>query len=64
MTRHQSSKVLDKYKEKLDQKAKQQGLNNVDELKEAYSDKIQELRVILHADISINTFETRRLQVL
>lgn len=44
LSRHQSSKVLDKYKEKLDQKAKEKGLNNVDELKEVYSAKIQELR--------------------
>ena len=44
VSRHQSDKVLDKYRQKLDQKAKQQGLNNVDELKEAYSEKIQELR--------------------
>ena len=44
LSRHQSGKVLDKYKEKLDQKAKQEGLNNVDELKEAYSNKIKEFR--------------------
>jgi ATP synthase mitochondrial F1 complex assembly factor 1 len=44
LSRHQSNKVLDKYRQKLDQKAKEQGLSNVDELKEVYSDKIQELR--------------------
>ena len=44
VSQHQPSKVLDKYREKLDQKAKEEGLKNVDELKEAYSDKIQELR--------------------
>lgn len=37
-------KVLEKYKQKLDQKAREQGLKNVDELKEAYQDKIKELR--------------------
>ena len=37
-------RVLQKYQEKLDQKAREKGLNNVDELKEVYSDKIQQLR--------------------
>lgn len=37
-------KFIDKYKEKLDQKAREKGLKNVDELKEAYAQKIQELR--------------------
>jgi ATP synthase mitochondrial F1 complex assembly factor 1 len=36
--------VQEKYRAKLEQKARERGLNNVDELKEAYSDKIQELR--------------------
>ena len=45
VSQHQRSKaVQDKYKEKLDQKAKERGLKNVDELKEVYSDKITELR--------------------
>lgn len=43
-THQQSEKVLERYKAKLDQKAKEKGLHNVDELKEVYSDKIQELR--------------------
>lgn len=44
VSQHQANKVLDKYKEKLDQKAKEKGLKDVEELKEAYSDKIQKLR--------------------
>jgi ATP synthase F1 complex assembly factor 1 len=36
--------VLDKYREKLDQKAKEAGVKDVEELKEVYSDKIKELR--------------------
>lgn len=39
-----SNPVLDRYKHKLNQKAKQEGKENVEELKEAYSDKIKELR--------------------
>jgi len=38
------NRVLNKYKDKLDQKAKEQGLRDADELKEAYSDKIKEYR--------------------
>ncbi|KAH8665229.1 F1F0 ATP synthase assembly protein-like protein Atp11 [Tricladium varicosporioides] len=37
----QSDRVLDKYKEKLTQKAKQEGLRDINELKEVYKDKIQ-----------------------
>ncbi|KAJ4300874.1 hypothetical protein N0V90_002962 [Kalmusia sp. IMI 367209] len=37
-------RILAKYKDKLESKAKQEGLNDVSELKEAYKDKIQELR--------------------
>ncbi|KAK3712552.1 hypothetical protein LTR37_008995 [Vermiconidia calcicola] len=44
LSQHQQKKVLEKYKEKLDRKAKEKGLKDVDELKEVYSDKIQELR--------------------
>ncbi|KAF2720260.1 ATP11-domain-containing protein [Polychaeton citri CBS 116435] len=43
-THQQHQKVLDKYKEKLDQKAREKGLKNVDELKEVYADKIEDLR--------------------
>ena len=39
-----STQVQDKYKEKLDEKARKAGYNNVDELKEAFQDKIQRLR--------------------
>merc|ERR1711939_1106031 len=41
---HRQQAVYDKYKDKLAQKAKQQGFKNVDELKEANADKIRELR--------------------
>ena len=45
VSQHQApKKVLDKYKDRLDRKAKEEGLENVDELKEAYSDKIKELK--------------------
>ena len=44
VSQHQSLKILDKYREKLDQKAKEAGVKDVEELKEAYSDKIKELR--------------------
>ncbi|KAG9934723.1 hypothetical protein KCU96_g21540, partial [Aureobasidium melanogenum] len=36
-------RVLDKYKAKLEQKAKQEGHADVDKLKSAYKDKIVEL---------------------
>ncbi|KAK4546172.1 hypothetical protein LTR36_002309 [Oleoguttula mirabilis] len=39
-----SDRVLEKYKERLEQKAKEQGLKDVDELKQAHVDKIKELR--------------------
>lgn len=42
--RHNSSEVLNKYKAKLEEKAKKEGKQNVDELKEAYRDKIDTLR--------------------
>lgn len=41
---HRQQAVYDKYKDKLAQKAKQQGYKSVDELKEANADKIRELR--------------------
>ena len=45
VSQHQRpDKVVDKYKDKLDQKAKEEGLKGVDELKEVYSDKIKEFR--------------------
>ncbi|EMC91271.1 hypothetical protein BAUCODRAFT_80461 [Baudoinia panamericana UAMH 10762] len=45
VTSHQRPNVIqEKYREKLEQKAREQGLSNVDELKEVYSDKIKELR--------------------
>nr|POE63140.1 protein atp11, mitochondrial [Quercus suber] len=39
-----SDKVLEKYRQKLDQKAREHGLKDVEELKDVYQDKIQELR--------------------
>ncbi|KAK5124034.1 hypothetical protein LTR85_002231 [Meristemomyces frigidus] len=39
-----SDRVLEKYREKLEQKAKEQGLKDIDELKQAHLDKIKELR--------------------
>lgn len=39
-----TERVLAKYKDKLESKAKKEGLCDVSELKEAYKDKIQELR--------------------
>lgn len=44
LTRQKSSSVLDRYQSKLQQKAKAEGKNNVDELKDAYKDKITSLR--------------------
>ncbi|KAJ5092032.1 hypothetical protein NUU61_006902 [Penicillium alfredii] len=41
---HDPNNVLDKYRAKLDQKAKQEGHESIESLKEAYSDKIQDLR--------------------
>ncbi|TVY92386.1 Protein ATP11, mitochondrial [Lachnellula willkommii] len=40
----QSNRVLEKYKEKLDQKAKEEGLRDIRELKEVYKDKIEHQR--------------------
>ncbi len=50
--------VQEKYKQKLNQKAKEQGLDTVDELKEAYSDKITQLRkkaIVPGADAPLST---------
>ncbi|EFR02334.1 ATP11 [Nannizzia gypsea CBS 118893] len=44
ITTHQSSQVLDKYKDKLARKAKEEGHDSVTSLKEAYKEKIQEVR--------------------
>ncbi|OQE44243.1 hypothetical protein PENCOP_c002G06376 [Penicillium coprophilum] len=41
---HDPKYVLDKYRSKLDQKAKEEGHESVESLKEAYDKKIQELR--------------------
>ncbi|KAH7131956.1 ATP11 protein-domain-containing protein [Dendryphion nanum] len=43
-THHNEERILSKYKDKLDQKAKQEGLKDVSELKEAYKEKITKLR--------------------
>ncbi|KAK4992655.1 hypothetical protein LTR66_003489 [Elasticomyces elasticus] len=42
-THPRPDRIIDKYREKLDQKAKEQGLNDIDELKAAYKDKIASL---------------------
>ncbi|OTB06680.1 hypothetical protein M426DRAFT_318741 [Hypoxylon sp. CI-4A] len=42
-TTQASHKVTEKYREKLDRKAREEGLNGIGELKEAYKDRIQEL---------------------
>ncbi|KFY76677.1 hypothetical protein V499_03742 [Pseudogymnoascus sp. VKM F-103] len=44
VTHAQPDRVLEKYKEKLAKKAKAEGLSDVNELKEAYKDKITELK--------------------
>ncbi|KAJ5826030.1 hypothetical protein N7474_003168 [Penicillium riverlandense] len=41
---HDPNHVLDKYRSKLDQKAKQEGHQSIESLKDAYSEKIQEFR--------------------
>ncbi|KAL9117273.1 MAG: hypothetical protein Q9187_006195 [Circinaria calcarea] len=43
-THRQPDRVIEKYKEKLDRKAREKGLKSVDELKEVYKDKIQSLK--------------------
>ncbi|KAJ5994153.1 hypothetical protein N7451_009877 [Penicillium sp. IBT 35674x] len=42
---HDPNHILDRYRSKLDQKAKQEGHDSIESLKEAYSEKIQDLRV-------------------
>ncbi|KAK1969911.1 ATP11 protein [Colletotrichum eremochloae] len=41
-TTQQPRTVVEKYRAKLEQKARQEGVSNIDELKAAYADKIQE----------------------
>ncbi|KAA8642080.1 hypothetical protein EYZ11_005627 [Aspergillus tanneri] len=43
-THHDSQQVLDRYRSKLNQKAQQEGHENIDSLKEAYKEKIDDLR--------------------
>jgi len=43
-TTQESRSVLEKYRDKLDRKAKEEGLPDIDSLKKAYSDKIEKLR--------------------
>ncbi|EXJ96248.1 hypothetical protein A1O1_01374 [Capronia coronata CBS 617.96] len=43
-THRDQERILDRYREKLEQKAKQEGLDSVSSLKEAYKDKIQEYK--------------------
>ncbi|KAI9924059.1 hypothetical protein ASPWEDRAFT_26339 [Aspergillus wentii DTO 134E9] len=43
-THHDPKHVLDKYRAKLDQRAKEEGHDSVDSLKDAYKDKIHDLR--------------------
>lgn len=43
-THNTEDRVLAKYRDKLESKAKQEGLGDVSELKQAYKDKIEELR--------------------
>lgn len=45
LTTHQTrDRIINRYKEKLDQKAKQEGHDDIDQLTEAYKDKIRDLR--------------------
>ncbi|KAJ9623749.1 hypothetical protein H2204_011151 [Knufia peltigerae] len=43
-THRDSSRILDRYKDKLDQKAKQEGHESISSLKEAYAEKINEYK--------------------
>ncbi|KAE8448312.1 hypothetical protein EG329_009556 [Mollisiaceae sp. DMI_Dod_QoI] len=51
----QSDRILAKYKEKLDRKAKEEGLRDINELKEVYKDKIQDLKKKASIQIPIGT---------
>ncbi|RYN40979.1 hypothetical protein AA0112_g2459 [Alternaria arborescens] len=44
VTHDSQERILAKYKEKLEHKAREKGLRDLDELKEQYKDKIEELR--------------------
>lgn len=44
VTQQASERVTDRYKDLLEKKAKKEGLQDVNQLKEAYKDKIQDLR--------------------
>ncbi|PBP17316.1 F1 ATPase assembly protein 11 [Diplocarpon rosae] len=50
----QSDRVIDKYKEKLAKKAKEEGLRDINELKEVYKDKIQHLKKKASIPIPLN----------
>ncbi|CAD6441485.1 68add0c8-ef21-4522-90c9-101910c3229d [Sclerotinia trifoliorum] len=50
----QSDRILEKYREKLDQKAKEQGLRDLNELKGAYKTKIEELKKKATVTIPVN----------
>ncbi|PGG99050.1 ATP synthase mitochondrial F1 complex assembly factor 1 [Blastomyces parvus] len=43
-THHDSNRVIDRYKDKLDRKAKQEGYSSISALQEAYQDKIKDLK--------------------
>ncbi|KAF8847862.1 ATP11-domain-containing protein [Acephala macrosclerotiorum] len=50
-----ADKILAKYREKLDRKAKEEGLRDINELKEVYKDKIQTLKKKASIPIPIGT---------
>ncbi|KAF7551630.1 hypothetical protein G7Z17_g4863 [Cylindrodendrum hubeiense] len=52
-TTRPSQAILDKYRAKLDQKAKNEGLSSIDELKVAYADKIEAERLANAIDEAI-----------
>ncbi|EEQ91927.1 hypothetical protein RJZ56_007553 [Blastomyces dermatitidis] len=43
-THHDSNRVIDRYKDKLDRKAKEEGYSSISSLQEAYQDKIKDLK--------------------
>ncbi|OJD15613.1 hypothetical protein AJ78_04133 [Emergomyces pasteurianus Ep9510] len=43
-THHDPNRVIDKYRDKLNRKAKEEGYSSISSLKEAYQDKIKDLR--------------------
>ncbi|OJJ42910.1 hypothetical protein ASPZODRAFT_75209 [Penicilliopsis zonata CBS 506.65] len=54
-THHDPNHVLDKYKNKLSQKAQAEGHESIDSLKNAYKDKIQDLRLKASTDMTPET---------